>query len=165
VLSPATGRLVPATIQLTPDLSFKNSPTLATFINQNQAAIIGETHTVPDTFQGAPFLAGAVFNDLSPWFAPGVDPEARFHFSVNTCNGCHSAAETNTQFLQITPRFPGGGEATLSGFLTGTTVQDPLTGQPRTFNDLHRRAVDLQNIVCTPAPAKKVLRTGIARVH
>ena len=165
VLSPATGRLVPAPIQLTPDLSFNNTPTLATFINQNQAAIIAETHTVPDTFQGAPFLAGAVFNDLSAWFAPGVDPEARFHFSVNTCNGCHSAAETNTPFLQITPRFPGAGEATLSGFLTGTTVPDPQTGQPRTFNDLHRRAVDLQNIVCTPAPKKTTLRKGISRVH
>jgi concanavalin A-like lectin/glucanase superfamily protein len=165
VLSPTTGRLVPATIQLTPDLSFKNTQTLATFINQNQAAVIAETDTVPDTFQGAPFLAGAVFNDLSPWFAPGVDPEARFHFSLNTCNGCHSAAETNTPFLQITPRFPGAGEARLSGFLTGTTVPDPQTGQPRAFNDLHRRAVDLQNIVCTPTPAKKILRKGISRVH
>jgi hypothetical protein len=164
-LSATTGRLVPATIQLTPDLGFKNTPTLATFINQNQAAIIAETHTVPDTFQGAPFLAGAVFNDLTAWSAPGVDPEARFHFSVNTCNGCHSGAETNTPFLQITPRFPGAGEATLSGFLTGTTVPDPQTGQPRTFNDLHRRAVDLQNIVCAPAPAKTTLRKGISRVH
>jgi hypothetical protein len=163
-LSPTTGRLVPATIKLTPDLSFKNTPTLATWITQNEPAILAETHIVPDTFQGAPFLAGAVFNDLSPWFAPGIDPDARFHFSVNTCNGCHSLFETNTQFTQITPRTPGA-EAPLSGFLTGTTLPDPQTGQPRTFGDLHRRADDLKSIVCTPAPAKATLRKGIDRVH
>jgi hypothetical protein len=163
-LSSTTGRLVPATIKLTPDLSFKNTQTLASYINQNQAAIIAETHTVPETFAGAPFRTGAVFNDLTAWFAPGVDPEARHHFSVNTCNGCHSSQETNTPFLQITPRFPGG-EALLSPFLTGTTVPDPQTGQPRSFNDLHRRALDLKNIVCVDAPARKQLRKGIARVH
>jgi hypothetical protein len=164
VLSPTSGRLVPTTIKLTPDLGFNNTTTLATFINQNQTAIVADAHTLPETLQGAPFLAGAVFNDLSAWFAPGVAPEARHHFSVNTCNGCHSAAETGTPFLHITPRFPGG-EATLSGFLTGTTVLDPQTGQPRTFSDLHRRADDLKNIVCTGTPAKKVLRKGINRVH
>jgi hypothetical protein len=164
VLSPATGRLVPATIKLTPDISFKNTATLATFINANQTAILADAHTVPDSFQGAPFLGAAVFNDLTAWFAPGVDSETRHHFSVNTCNGCHSGAETGTTFLQITPRSPGS-EATLSGFLIGTTVPDPLTGQPRTFNDLHRRAVDLKSIVCTSAPAKSGLRNGISRVH
>jgi hypothetical protein len=151
-LSPSTGLLVPATIKLTPDRSFNNSDTLATFINANQAAIIAETHTVPDTFQGQSFLAGAVFNDLTTWFAPGVDPEARHHFAVNTCNGCHSSQETNVGFLQISPRFPGS-EAILSPFLTGTTVSDPVTGLPRMFNDLGRRNADLKGIVCgTPMP-------------
>jgi hypothetical protein len=165
VLSPSTRRLVPGVIQLTPDLSFLNTPTLASFINANQAAIIAETHVVPETFQGAPFLAGAVFNNLSAWFAPGVDAEARHHFSLNTCNGCHSAAETGTGFLHINPRFPGGGPATLSGFLTGITVSDPLTGKPRTFSDLHRRADDLKKIVCTDQPPMERLRKGIDRVH
>jgi hypothetical protein len=187
VLSPDTGRLVPASIKLTPDLSFKGTDTLASFINANAASIIAETHTVPDTFQGAPFVAGAVFNDLSAWTAPGIlDNEARFHFSLNTCNGCHSAQETNTPFLQISPRFRGG-EATLSGFLTGTTAFDAVTGQPRSFNDLARRSADLKGIVCpgspTPPPppppaadggAPKPLsepipatslRRGIGRVH
>src|SRR5262249_7146528 len=88
--------------------------------------------------------------DLSTWFAPGVDPEARHHFAINTCNGCHSAAETNTFFLQITPRVPGS-EATLSAFLNGTTVMDPVTGVPRTLNELSRRADDLKNVVCNGA--------------
>jgi len=162
-LSAASGRLEPATIKLTPDRSFNNTQTLADYINGNQAAIIAETHTVPDIFQGQPFQAGAVFNDLSSWFAPGVDPEARFHFSLNTCNGCHSAQETNTVFLQITPRFPGN-EAQLSSFLTGTTVFDPVTGQQRNLNDLARRKADLTSIVCNQ-PGKAQLRKGISRVH
>lgn len=32
-------------------------------------AIIVEKHTVPALFHGQPFQAGAVFNDLSTWFA------------------------------------------------------------------------------------------------
>ena len=155
-LSADTGRLVPATIKLTPDLGFNNSATLASFINANEAAIlaetVGDTHTVPDQFQGSPFLAGAVFNDsFTQWNAPGINNlEARFNLAVNTCNGCHSA-ETGTYFLQITPRFPGN-EATLSGFLTGTTVFDPFAGVQRSFNDLGRRADDLRPIVCPNEP-------------
>jgi hypothetical protein len=150
VLSPDTGRLVPSTIKLTPDLSFNGTDTLASFINANEASILTETHTVPEQFAGAPFLAGAVFNDaFTLWSAPGINnPEARFHFAVNTCNGCHSR-ETNTFFLQITPRFPGS-EATLSQFLQGTTVFDPLSGTVRTLNDLGRRQADLKAIVCPP---------------
>jgi hypothetical protein len=151
VLSPDTGRLVPATIKLTPALSFNNSATLASYINANQAAIIAETHTVPDEFQGAPFQAGAVFNDsFTQWNAPGVNLEARHHFGLNTCNGCHSI-ETNTRFLMVFPRTPGF-EASLSPFLTGTTAFDRISGTPRTFNDLGRRAADLRPIVCPNDP-------------
>jgi dihydroorotate dehydrogenase len=70
----AAHRLVPETIKMTPDLSFKNTQTLATFMDQNQAAILAETHTVPETFQGAPSLAGAVGSlsgplvELAPMF-------------------------------------------------------------------------------------------------
>jgi hypothetical protein len=96
---------------------------------------------------GSPFLGGSVFNDLIFWNAPGiVDPDARFHMSLNTCNGCHGP-ETNTGFLMITPRFPGN-EASLSGFITGTTVFDPFSGQVRTLNDLGRRRLDLTSLVC-----------------
>ncbi len=150
-LSPTTGFLQEATIQLTPDLGFDGTPTLAAFINANESAILAEQHTVPATFQGSPFLGGAVHNNLNPWFAPGINNnEARHHFSLNTCNGCHSAGETGTFFLQVNPRFPGS-EAQLSGFLTGTTVFDPVTGEPRVFNDLARRKGDLTQLVCAPA--------------
>jgi hypothetical protein len=164
-LSAATGLLEPVPVELTPDRSFNNSPTLASFINTNQAAIIAEQHTVPPVFQGQPFQGGAIFNDLGAWFAPGVDPEARHHFSLNTCNGCHSAQETGVPFLQISPRFPGA-EAGLSGFLTGTTISDPLTGQPRVFNDLLRRRLDLEAVVCGGSGAAPLtLGEGIRRVH
>jgi hypothetical protein len=167
-LSATSGQLEPATVDLTPDRGFDNTATLASYINANEAAIIAETHTVPSVFQGQPFEAGAVFNDLSTWFAPGVNPEARHHFALNTCNGCHSSDETGTPFLQVSPRFPGS-EATLSGFLTGIAITDPVTRVPRTFNDLRRRNIDLTAIVC-PDPAAKAavtttLRKGISRVH
>jgi hypothetical protein len=80
-------------------------------------------------------------------------------------------------------------EAMLTGFVTGQTINmsslvrrghavglshrhhvpDPVTGQPRTFNDLGRRAADLQAIVCADPHAtgsgRPTLRKGIQRVH
>ena len=165
-LSPATGLLVPVPLELTPDRSFDGTDTLASYINANQAAILGDAHVVPTVFDGQPFQAGAVFNDLTTWFAPGVDPEARHHFALNTCNGCHAQQETGVVFLQIEPRTVGT-RAGLSPFLTGSTVSDPVTGQVRTFDDLGRRKLDLQAIVCpgSSAPAGTSLRRGIRRVH
>jgi hypothetical protein len=158
---------------LTPDFGFNFTPTLADFVNQNEAAIVAEQHTVPDQFQGIPFAAGAVFNNIDFWFAPGIlNNEARHKFSLNTCNGCHGA-ETQTGFLHINPRFAPGGESLLSSFLTGETVFDPISGQPRTLNDLARRKADLTMLVCTP-PTLRSLRAdtgaptiakGISRVH
>src|SRR5262249_14994359 len=113
-LSATSGRLEPVPLVLTADRSFNNTSTLASYINANQDVIISEKHTVPALFNGQPFQAGAVFNDLSTWFAPGVNSDARFHFALNTCNGCHSSSETGTFFTQIQPRFSGS-EATLSG--------------------------------------------------
>ena len=167
-LSAATGTLSPVPVALTPDRSFNFGEVLADFINQNEPSILAEKHTVPESFAGQPFQAGAIFNDLGTWFAPGVSDEARHKLALNTCNGCHSAQETGTFFLQIDPRFPGGGPANLSGFLTGITVSDPQTGELRTFNDLGRRNSDLKSIVC-PAGGKRPdlanLRKGIDRVH
>ena len=149
-ISPTTGLFQPDTIKLTPDQRFDGSPTLGEFINQNEMALITQTHDVPLQFVGAPFLGGAVFNNLTGWFAPGVrNNEARHGFSVNTCNGCHSSQETGVGFLQVGNRFRGE-EAFLSGFLTGTTVSDPGSGQLRTFNDLGRRNRDLRLLVCPP---------------
>ena len=150
-LSPTTGRLVPAELALTPDLGFNFTSVLADYINQNQTAILAETHVVPETFEGQPFEVGSVVNNLNGWDAPGVDPEARHRFSRNTCNGCHSARETGVTFLQLNPRDPGQ-QSALSGFLTGTTVFDFITGEIRSFNDLHRRNVDLHALICPNDP-------------
>lgn len=95
---------------------------------------------------------------------------ARFNFSLTTCWGCHGG-ETQTGFTHIDPVFYGK-EATLSGFLTGTagtggaidfdndpgnalmSIKDPAlrpSGAPaiRAFNDITRRARDLNSVVST----------------
>jgi hypothetical protein len=152
----AGGMLVPDTIKLTPDRpSFDNTPLLASFVNANEESILLERHDIPlnirDGDRDRPFLAGAVFNDLSSWSAPGItNPEARHKFALNTCNGCHSAQETNTFFLMVSGRFPGE-EARLSPFLTGTTTFDPVTG-PRVLNDLRRRNHDMHQWACPGEP-------------
>jgi hypothetical protein len=157
-LSPDDGFFRQVPLAGTPDLGFNGTQTFADFVNQNADAIkavvpAGVDNTVPLVFEGQNFQAGTVFNNLQIWSAPGiVDPEARFHASLNTCNGCHGP-EVNTTFLQISPRgLSGGGEAQLSPFIAGTTVFDPITGQPRTINDLGRRRVDLTSLVCPPDP-------------
>lgn len=153
----AAGQLVQTPVAQTADLPFNNSPALAQFINQNEASLITATHTVPAQLNGAPFLAGAA---LTPggffWSAPGItNPEARFQFSINTCNGCH-AGETQTPFLHVFPRGPGQ-VANLSGFLTGINVRDPVSGQNRTLNDLLVRSESLLGVLCrepnAPIPA------------
>ncbi|HVY39135.1 MAG TPA: LamG domain-containing protein [Polyangia bacterium] len=159
-LSPTTGFFDEVTIKETPDLSFNGTPTFADFVNQNEQAIIAvvpgaPSNTVPNVFENRNFLAGSVFNDLIEWGGPGIaNPEARFHASLNTCNGCHGP-ETNTTFLMIGPRGIGS-EATLSPFLTGTSAFDQFTGQQRTLNDLGRRKDDLTAVVCGQQPVGPV---------
>jgi hypothetical protein len=172
------GFLRPSTIALTPDERFNFSQRLGNFINLNEAAIVAERHLVPEIFEGEPFQGGAVFNNIDFWNAPGiVNPEARHKFSLNTCDGCHGA-ETQTSFLQVFPRFPGQ-ESSLSGFMTGIDVFDPVSGQIRRLNDLGRRNADLKALVCPPEEAALAspqavggqpssgtsLRRGIGRVH
>ncbi|KYF74907.1 hypothetical protein BE11_11485, partial [Sorangium cellulosum] len=153
VLSADTGFLRPEPVKLTPDLGFDGSARLADFVNQNAADIIAERHTVPEVFQGAPFLAGSSINNLSAWTAPGIlDNEARHKFSLNTCNGCHGGGETGTPFLHVNVR-PPGIEGTLSGFMTGIDITDIVSGQVRNLNDLARRNLDLKALVCEPAAA------------
>jgi hypothetical protein len=99
-----------------------------------------------------------------------VNNTSRFFFSENTCNACH-AGETQTGFTHVDPTFFGT-EAGLSGFLTGRAgsggaidfdnnpnndsmaVKDPAlrpSSNPaiRIFNDILRRAKDLQTVVKT----------------
>jgi hypothetical protein len=90
-------------------------------------------------------MAGSALNPFFSWQAPGIaDDNARFHASINTCNGCHGP-DTNTSFLMVNPRLPGS-QATLSPFLTGTFVSDGVLAQ--TLNDLARRRADLTSLVC-----------------
>jgi concanavalin A-like lectin/glucanase superfamily protein len=153
VLSAATGFFDETTVKETPDFGFNGTQTLADFVNQNAAAIKAVVPgamagTVPLQFEGNHFLAGSVFNNQIRWNAPGItDPDARFGQSLNTCNGCHGPESNTFTFTIISPRTPGF-EATLSPFLTGTTVRDPFSGQVRTLSDLARRRADLTGLVC-----------------
>jgi hypothetical protein len=132
----------------------------------------GKAHTeTPGHFWDAVATpaAGSITND-----------NARHIFSLNTCSGCHGG-EGRTQegnkindpigvphapFLQIAPQ-PFGTKATLAAFLTGDPSQadglfkitDPAgrpSGSPtvRGFNDLERRAVDLEIFVGTACKKK-----------
>jgi hypothetical protein len=148
-ISPVSGFMDVATVFITPDASFNFSERLARWINANEASILTETHIIPDFFEDAPFLAGAVFNNIDAWDAPGItNPEARHKFSLNTCNGCHGG-ETQTSFLHVNPRLPGE-QSALSAFMTGETVFDPFTGVERRLNELARRRQLLERVVCAP---------------
>jgi len=75
--------------------------------------------------------------------------DGRFTASFNTCNGCH-AGETGTGFVHVDPSTPFGMPAFLSGFLTGTSVNDPAIQAracgmfARMFDDLDRRELDIK---------------------
>ncbi|PSL29864.1 choice-of-anchor X domain-containing protein [Chitinophaga ginsengisoli] len=111
----------------------------------------------------------------------------RHILSVNTCSGCHAgeaktsvgnlindpAGIPHASFLQIAPQ-PFGTKPTLSAFLTGDPSQadglfrvtDPAgrpTGSPIqwTFNDLARRAEDLQLLLKTECGKSRLV--GIVR--
>lgn len=154
------GQLRLVTAKQTPDratylFADPGQAALAAWINANAPAILLDRHTVPLNLPPpsiAPFLGGASPNGFgSPfssdfWNAPGIsDSQARFHFSLNTCNGCH-ARETRTEFYHVNPA-SFGSESVLSGFLVGDGsggdfhVADPAgSGTIRSFFDLKRRA-------------------------
>ncbi len=142
------GHLSMDTVKLTPDLSFNNTPLLATFINTSPPS-----PNVPLEFPaGSPFLGASA---LTPgglfWNAPAIAvPEKRFDFSLNTCNGCH-AGETATAFTHVKPA-PFGSAAGLSAFLTGgPPVPNPTgSGLAHEFADLERRQLDLAQLVSSP---------------
>jgi hypothetical protein len=57
-------------------------------------------------------------------------------------------AETGTGIIHL-DRKNVSSPAVLSGYLTGITVPDPVTGTNRTFNKIADRAHDLSSMVCT----------------
>jgi hypothetical protein len=157
-LDATTGFLDETDLKETPDLSFNGTQTFSDFVNENAAAIIAEIpgandNTVPLSFEGQNFRAGSIFNNQIEWDAPGITTsDARFHASMNTCNGCHGPDTGTFNFTMIAPRNEGQ-PSVLSPFLTGTTVIDDFSGETRTLNDLLRRRTDLTSLVCTDAGA------------
>ncbi len=140
VIDPATGMLKQTTTKQSPDQSFNGTQTLADWINANESVILAERHTVP-----AQWLA-AEDPESFTWNAPGINnPDARHKFALNTCSGCHFR-ETGTSFTMVGVR-QAGVPTRLSGFITGTTVNDPVTGQPRNFNDIQRRVEDFRRLL------------------
>ncbi|WP_224240680.1 CARDB domain-containing protein [Hyalangium gracile] len=139
--------LRPATVKLTPELTFENSNMLSDYIRANQAAILAERHMVPERIGNVSFLgASALVPEGIFWRAPGVSTEARHKFSLNTCSGCH-AGETATDFTHVSPR-AAGRQAALSAYLRGGMVRDPWSLTWRSFDDLGRRATDMSALVC-----------------
>ncbi len=157
----SSGFLTEATIKQTPDKSINGTTPLAKFINEFESDILAGDHVVPLSYQGEPFLGGGIKYD-SPdfWNADGINNnDARHLFSVATCNSCH-ARETTTGFTHVVPVGFGNVTADLSGFLRGSTpdtsdieflnVADPVDSTNREFNDLLRRATDLDALINTP---------------
>ena len=169
--SPTHGKLLPATVKNTPNASFNNTATLASFIASIPAPVlvplqVPSTLPVPRQFIGQNFVgteirygSGAVPAN-PPWNgSPSSDPAKRFAFSVNTCSGCH-LSETGTNFTMVKANGLFGTQAALAGFLTGITVTDPVnTGLSHSFNDLHLRGRILDRLAarsCLELPELRV---------
>lgn len=166
---PATGgNLIETDVKQEPHISFNNSATLASYLNTNWPQLVGPPsaqHSVPPSITAGsapvPVLwnapAGLLTVPTTP--APVTPPpatvrdDALFELALNTCSGCHQM-ETATPFAHLDYNSVPGLPAQLSGFLTGITVPDPRNpAVPRHFNDLARRAADL-NVAATMSCGK-----------
>jgi hypothetical protein len=150
VLDPFSHHLELTTLSQTPQI-FVNKPTqLTPYVTNNEAAILANTYTVPLTYPaGMKFRAGSMLYDaFSFWtVGPGIADTTRHQFSLNTCNGCHSG-ETETDFRHVGLALFGE-QAPLSGFLTGIFANDPVGPGTNFFDDLERRAVDMDSLLQT----------------
>lgn len=143
---------------------------MAKWVNDNAADVIADRHQVPETLpSGEKFLGGKSHTEFFGFWdaAPGeiLNDEARHHFSLNTCSGCHGG-ETGTAFLHVGTA-PFGAAAPLSGFLGTITVNDPAgrpSGSPasRTFSDLARRQESLEELLCTECSKRKIVELSRA---
>lgn len=141
-LAGSPGKIVAAPMVLTPDGSYNGSSALADYINANAELIKQRKQTMDPVMLGA-----SAFSSLATvWDAPGIlDSDARHSFALSTCNGCHTG-ETGTSFLHVKNR-AAGVESKLSGYMTGITVNDPVSGAPRTFSELASRANDMKLVL------------------
>ncbi|MBI1226998.1 MAG: hypothetical protein GC192_17335 [Bacteroidetes bacterium] len=146
---------------------------LATFVNGHQLQVELDRHKIPPVEGGRNMLAGKA-HTLNPttyhWNAATVagpdfitSDKARFHLSLNTCSGCHGGETVTNNFMHVAPGGLSGVPAQLSRFLTGNPpgsaspwVVPDRAGRPSTpatgweFNDLERRAKDLEDFVAAP---------------
>ncbi|MEY4590617.1 MAG: hypothetical protein RL497_2693 [Pseudomonadota bacterium] len=135
-------------VENTPDLSWNNSSFLGDFINFYEPKILSGHYRVPRVFSGMAFRAGAALNSFPVWSAENIQSSnARAILARGTCNGCHAATETGTNFLHVRNRNKGLA-SDISGFLLGVMHADPITHENFLYNDLLRRKMDLQNLVC-----------------
>lgn len=142
------GQMAMLPLSFTPAWGFNATSTLRDFINENESEILDGSYDIPLTYLDAPFQAAAVTYSGDAWSTPPeVNNEARHILSLNTCNGCHGG-ETLTDFLHIEPRAEGE-ESTLSGFLTGIDVTDPIDGKTiRHYAELDRRGDAVEAVLC-----------------
>jgi hypothetical protein len=172
----STGYLKDVTTKQTPDASINGTDLLTEFINQNETDLLTGSHVVPETFLGHSFLGGGIEYDSSDfWNSDGINNnDARHQFSLATCNSCHGR-ETDTGFLHIQPVGFGNSTPDLSGFLRGSTpdtsdieflsVDDPVDTSTRKFNDLLRRAADLDALINTPCTRVFAINTSTSMTH
>ncbi|HEY4150175.1 MAG TPA: choice-of-anchor X domain-containing protein [Chitinophagaceae bacterium] len=144
---------------------------LADFVNNNTADVEANRYSIPLTSGGKNFAGGKAHTQDPVTFhwdgsaSPGPQfinsDSARFILSINTCSGCHGGESRTGNFMHVAPGITSSGvPALLSPFLTGDPafstspflVSDPAGrpgGSPRVrgFNDLERRALDLEAFV------------------
>lgn len=172
VLPNSGGFLVETTVKQEPHVGHNNSSLLANYVNTNWPDLVGPPsaqHEITPLHMGTPFLAGSAPAALL-WNVPSamltvpttpspvspppatVRDDALFQLGLNTCSGCHTV-ETGTGFAHLHYNTPPGSPAILSGFLTGTSLPDPRNGAvSRSFNDLARRAADLDAAASMACP-------------
>jgi hypothetical protein len=158
------GHLREVTTKQTPDLSLNNMTVVADYVNANATLVVQDKHAVPVEFPiGSPFLSGSAVTPFGI-FWDGTPPSpsttittlnSRFHFSLDTCNGCH-AGETRTLFEHIGSGVPVP-VSQLSRFMAGDPtspdgdfhMSPDAAGEPvdRAFNDLKRRRQSLAQLV------------------
>ena len=169
------GHIEHSTLTTTPTEAFNKTDALSEYMNANARKIARNRHNIPllSAENGEPMATGSVLVGLpfsgqeNFWegsAAIPVDPETRHLFSLNTCNGCHGR-ETNTPFVHIDPERAAGFPARLSRFLTGGEVDDPTDPSTlRNFNELERRAQDLDALISLPR-AVQAFREAPSRTH
>ncbi|HYW12530.1 MAG TPA: hypothetical protein VE871_11235 [Longimicrobium sp.] len=156
------GYLLASTVAQTPGRTVDQA-VLAAYMQSLAGPILNDKYELPLSIQGTPIRGGAAPAQHETFYwnvqPSPVIPGLRHKFSLNTCNGCHTA-ETATRFLHVSSGFANPATPPVSGFLTGIQVTDPETGITRNFNDLLRRQQDLSalvNSVCLQQLHFKVL--------